>query len=361
MDKLIKNILRKLEQEGYEAYIVGGFVRDKIMGIESFDVDICTNALPKEIHNIFGCNESSEYGSFNLKIKKYNIDITTYREDIKYKDGKLIKSKYINNLIEDIKRRDFTINTLCMNELEEVIDLLNVAGDIDKKIIKMVGDPLKRLKEDPLRILRAVRFATVLNFKLDEDLKLSIVKLKKEVSKVPLVKIRSEMNKIIMSSNYEYGLKLLKELKLDKELNITWSKINYTNNILGMYSQFKIDSKLFSKRECDTITEIRDIVKKGIIDDFIIYEYGLINSITAGEIMGIKKEDVYKIYNGMYLKDDKPLDINAKDIMDILKIEPSKKLREIKEDIINKILKKELKNNKRKIKSYIIKRYKDEM
>lgn len=361
MDKIIKNILKKLEAEGFEAYIVGGFVRDKIMGIESFDVDICTNALPKDIHNIFGYNESNEYGSFNLKIKKYNIDITTYREDIKYKEGKLIKSKYINNLIEDIKRRDFTINTLCMNELEEIIDLLNVSGDIDKKIVKMVGDPLKRLKEDPLRILRAVRFATTLNFKLDEELKAAIIKLKSEVCKVPLVKVRSELNKIIMSSNYKYGLKLLKDLKLEKELNIKWNRIVYTDNILGMYSQFDIDLKLFSKRECDTITEIRNIVKSGFINDFTIYKYGLINSVTAGELLGLTKKDVYKIKDGMYIKEDKCIDINAKEIMSILNIEPSFKLKEIKEDILDKILKRELKNNKRKIKAYIIKRYKDEV
>ena len=361
MDKIIKNILKKLETEGFEAYVVGGFVRDKIIGRESFDVDICTNALPKEIHNIFGYNESNEYGSFNLKINKFNIDITTYREDIKYKDGKLIESKYINNLIEDIKRRDFTINTLCMNELGEIIDLLNVSGDIDKKIVKMVGDPLKRLKEDPLRILRAVRFATTLNFKIDSKLKEAIIKLKSEVSKVPLVKIRSELNKIIMSPNYKYGLKLLKDLKLDNELNFKWNKITYTDNILGMYSQFDINPKLFSKREYDTITEIRDIVKKGVIDDFVIYKYGLINSVTAGELLGMSKKDVYKINDSMYIKVDKNIEINAKEIMEILNIEPSPKLKEIKDDILDKILTRELKNSKKKIKAYIIKRYKDEV
>ncbi len=360
MDKIIKNILKKLENEGFEAYIVGGFVRDTIMKRTSYDVDICTNALPKDLHTIFGKSDINIYGGLNLKINKYNIDITTYREDLKYEKGKLVDSKYVNNLLTDIHRRDFTINTLCMNQKDEIIDLLEVKKDINKKIIKMVGDPDIKLVEDPLRILRAIRFATVLNFNLDDDLKLSIIKNKEGVKNIPLVKIRSELNKIIISSHYEYGLKLLKELSLDKALGIKWNKIIYVDNILGMYSQFEIDPRLFSGKEYDTITAIKNIVKEAVIDDFIIYKYGLINSVTAGEIKGCTKEDIYKIYNNMYIKEDKPLQINANEIMKLLNLEPSKELKEIKNDVIDKILHKKLKNNKRKIKQYIIERYKVE-
>ena len=90
MDKIIKNILSKIENEGYEAYIVGGFVRDKLLGIPSYDVDICTNALPKDLKQIFSLAQNSNgYGGFNLKVKKYNIDITTYREEKGYAGFKL--------------------------------------------------------------------------------------------------------------------------------------------------------------------------------------------------------------------------------------------------------------------------------
>ena len=109
MDKIIKNILKKIENEGYEAYIVGGFVRDLLLGKPSYDVDICTNALPMNLKQIFGLTQNSNgYGGFNLKIKKYNIDITTYRKEKKYNNRRPVEVEYINNLFEDIKIYFFT-------------------------------------------------------------------------------------------------------------------------------------------------------------------------------------------------------------------------------------------------------------
>lgn len=349
MDKIIKKVLTKIEDNGYEAYVAGGYVRDKIIGRISYDVDIATNALPKDLVKIFGV-KSNNYGSLNLKIAKFNIDITTYRKEIKYEDSKLVKVSYINNLLEDIKRRDFTINTLCMNKDGLIIDSLNVRKDIDKRIVKMVGDPKTRLKDDPLRIMRAIRFATVLNFKLDEDLKKSIILNKEEVKKISKVKLRSELDKILLCNHYKNGLKLIEELELKKVLKLEYNGVIKTTDILGMYSQITKDTSLFTKREYNIITSLNEIK---FIDEFTLYEKGIYLSLIKGEILGIPKADIYKIYNRMSLREDKPLKINANEIMAILDLKPGRKVKEIKEEIIKQILKNRLKNNNKKIKNYL--------
>ena len=168
MNNKIKKVLNKLEENGFEAYIVGGFVRDFLMGVASTDVDICTNALPKDIINIFDIKKVPvSYGSVSLSCDEYNFDITTYRTESNYENRRPQNIEYTNNLLEDIKRRDFTINTICMNKDGKIFDYLSGQNDILNKQIKVVGDINTKFIEDPLRILRAIRFSIILDFNLD--------------------------------------------------------------------------------------------------------------------------------------------------------------------------------------------------
>ena len=123
---VVKNILKEIEKNGFEAYIVGGFVRDYVLLKKTNDIDIATNALPKDLVSIFGTPKRSiEYGSYHMKEGGYNIDITTYRTEEAYENGRLEKVVYSNSLLEDARRRDFTMNSMYMNKNEEIIDLLN--------------------------------------------------------------------------------------------------------------------------------------------------------------------------------------------------------------------------------------------
>ena len=172
------NIFRK---SGFEAYIVGGFVRDFILGKESVDIDISTSATPKEIEKIFKGKTSKStkeaYGSIIVSYKGFLYEITTFRMDLDYKDNRHpSKIIYVKDLITDLQRRDFTMNTLCMNYKGEVLDPLNSISDVKKHVIKTVGDPNIKLKEDSLRILRAIRFSSVLDFELSSDLSDAITK-----------------------------------------------------------------------------------------------------------------------------------------------------------------------------------------
>ena len=164
--------LKTIEDNGFEAYIVGGFVRDYILGIESNDVDICTNAKPSDIRKIFKdkCLPNQEYGSVVVIVKNVRFEVTTFRREITYIDNrKPVEFEYIDSLLEDLQRRDFTINTICMDKDKNIIDVLSGKNDILRREINTVGNSFDKLSQDSLRILRAIRFATVLDFKLSSD------------------------------------------------------------------------------------------------------------------------------------------------------------------------------------------------
>jgi len=359
LDKIIKGILKKIEDNGFNAYLVGGYVRDYLLGINSLDVDICTNALPKDLHKLFpGNNNSNNYGGFNLNIKGYNIDITTFRKELSYDKRKPTEIIYIDSLEEDIKRRDFTINSICMTSSEQIIDLANGIDDLNNRTIKMLGNISERLKEDPLRILRAIRFSCVLNFEIDKSLYQEIEKNYELVGTLSKTRIKQELNKILLHKNYLKGLSLLKKIKILELLNIEYNDdITYVNDICGMWAQLKInDNYSFTKQENINIINIRQIIEKGIIDNEILYQYGLYNSLVSGEILGINKKQITKIYNKLPIKSEKELQINNDEIISLLNIEPSKIIKEIKQELVNEILNNNLKNRNSELKKYILNR-----
>ena len=241
---MLNKALEVLEQHGYSCYIVGGYVRDYLLGVKSNDIDICTNATPKELITIFDTNNyvDTGYGSVRIIYKKYGFDITTYRKEIKYENNrKPIKIKYINDIAKDLIRRDFTINTLCMNSAGEIIDLLYATPDLNKKVIRTVGHPRYRLKEDSLRILRAIRFATNLDFEIDKKTKKYIMKYGYLLKNLSYNRKKEELNKIFSSKNKNKGIALLEELKLIEEHRRNKqkqkTKIQHTNN--GMSTKRK--------------------------------------------------------------------------------------------------------------------------
>ena len=246
MQDIALEVIKILENHGYIAYIVGGYVRDYLLDIETMDVDICTNAKPKDIMDIFETVpvSSIQYGSVSVIYKKYKFDITTFRKEIKYEDNrKPVKIKYIDNIKKDLLRRDFTINTLCMDKNGDILDFLNVRDDIDKRIIRTVGNPRYRIKEDVLRILRAIRFATRLDLVIDDKTMHYLKKYGYLLKKLSYVRKKEELNKIFSSSNREKGKKLILELKLDKFLDIpNLSKTVMVNDIIGIWSQLDVDS-----------------------------------------------------------------------------------------------------------------------
>ncbi len=352
-----KEVLRKIEERGFEAYIVGGYVRDYVLGIESHDVDICTNARVKDILEIFGNNlaHSDEYGNVKMISDKYNIDITTYRRDLKYNgDRKKVEIEYVDNLVDDLDRRDFTMNTLCMNETDTIIDIFNGKEDINNKLIRCVGDPELRLNEDPLRILRAVRFATVLDFKIEENLYNSMKKNGSLLLQLSLERIKEELTKILVSKNAIRGLDYLRRLGFLEYLGIEYDKIVNVTDICGMYSQLIIKKDYpFTKEERELIGNIKKIVAYGSVDNEILFEYGLYTSLVAGSILGIKIKEITDMNAHMVIQSIKDIDITSDEICKILNVEPSKIISEVYNSLKTLILSGKLENNKESITLYI--------
>lgn len=170
--KIFKNLAKKFKSSGYSLYMVGGTSRDYLLGRPITDFDLSTDAIPSEIKTFLPEADFtfSHYGSVKLKIDGKHVDITTLRQEEKYKDHRHPSSvSFVNQIKLDYPRRDFTVNALYINEQLEVFDFTNGVADIKNKIIRTIGEPNERFQEDPLRILRALRFKLKLGFEFDVE------------------------------------------------------------------------------------------------------------------------------------------------------------------------------------------------
>ena len=200
--KYVENIINKLEEENYEAYMVGGSVRDLLIGKEASDYDITTNALPKEIERVFKeyrtLEVGKQFGTIVVIQEEGTIEVTTFRSDGEYKDGRRPETVYFSrNLKDDLSRRDFTINAMAYNKKTGLIDPFDGRGYLNNKLIKTVGNPDKRFKEDYLRIIRTIRFATVLEFFIEDDTYKSCKIHGEKLLEISIERVRDEFNKIL--------------------------------------------------------------------------------------------------------------------------------------------------------------------
>ncbi|MGH4118541.1 CCA tRNA nucleotidyltransferase [Clostridium sp.] len=216
--KDVKIILDTLKNSGYESYIVGGCVRDFIMGISvPKDYDIATSALPEEIIRLFlkTIPTGIKHGTVTVMISGEGYEVTTYRIDGEYMDNRRPEAvTFVSNLKEDLARRDFTINALALNAEHGVIDYFGGLEDLEEKIIRAVGEPNKRFQEDALRMLRAIRFAARLEFHIEEKT-LDAIKVNCNlILNISGERIRDELCKMLVSNNATKALRLLEETKL---------------------------------------------------------------------------------------------------------------------------------------------------
>jgi tRNA nucleotidyltransferase (CCA-adding enzyme) len=219
--KTIKEILKTLNQAGFEAFAVGGCVRDLLLKKEPNDWDITTNAKPNEIEKLFDKTfKVNKFGTVTVqtKSKKQNlkeVEITTFRTEEKYTDKRHPdKVKWAKTIEEDLKRRDFTINALALDFKGEVVDYFEGKKDLKDKLIRAVGNPEKRFKEDALRLIRAVRFAVNLDFEIEKETKKALKKLAGLLEFISDERIRDEFVKIIMAKRAAQGIEILRENNL---------------------------------------------------------------------------------------------------------------------------------------------------
>lgn len=217
--KYVELVMDRLEEKGYKAYIVGGSVRDLLLGNIPKDFDITTDAHPQAIEYIFSdfktIDIGKKFGTIIVSQREGDVEITTFRKEGSYKDGR--RPEWVifsSNIEEDLSRRDFTINAMAYNRKEGLIDLYNGREDLNMGIIRTVGDPEDRFKEDYLRILRAIRFSTQLHFTIEESTFKAGKKYAPNVSKVSMERISHEFFKILLCPTPSYGINLLKDMGL---------------------------------------------------------------------------------------------------------------------------------------------------
>ncbi|MBQ3558659.1 MAG: CCA tRNA nucleotidyltransferase [Agathobacter sp.] len=212
----VKNIIETLEANGYEAFAVGGCVRDTLLLRVPGDWDITTSAKPEEVKALFShtIDTGIQHGTVTVMKNHVGYEVTTYRIDGEYEDARHPKEViFTANLVEDLKRRDFTINAMAYNDRVGIVDEFQGIQDLEDKVVRCVGNPRERFSEDALRMLRAIRFAAQLGFRIDEETKAAIKELAPTLAKVSKERIAVELVKILVSDHpeeirtaYELGL-----------------------------------------------------------------------------------------------------------------------------------------------------------
>lgn len=202
----VKYILNMLTAAGYEAYAVGGCVRDSILGRIPQDWDVTTSARPDQVKEIFEktIDTGIQHGTVTVMVEHEGFEVTTYRIDGEYEDARHPREVvFTRSLIEDLKRRDFTINAMAYNETEGLVDVFDGIGDIERQIIRCVGEPEERFTEDALRMLRAVRFGAQLGFAMDPGTRAAIGRLAPNLKKISAERIQTELVKLLVSGHPE--------------------------------------------------------------------------------------------------------------------------------------------------------------
>ena len=251
--------LEVLERNGFEAYLVGGCVRDFLLGRIPNDYDITTNALPDRITEIFSDYHTIptgiKHGTVTVIIKKFQIEITTYRKDSTYSDNRHPDSvEFTPSLKEDLARRDFSMNGMAMNFNQDITDIYNGREDMKNHIVKCIENPDRRFDEDALRILRALRFASQLDFKIEKNTSDSIHKNAENLKNISAERINAELEKLIAGKNPYYILK-----KYEDVIKVFMPEYSYSESILKK----NIDSQLIKRSAFFlNIKSVYDIMKR---------------------------------------------------------------------------------------------------
>lgn len=215
----VRGILNRLIDNGYDAYIVGGCIRDILLDKQPKDWDVATSALPDEVMTVFNdktvVSTGEKYGTVTVVDDDGKVEITTFRSEGDYSDGRHPDwVSFGDNIVDDLSRRDFTINSMAWNSIRGIIDPFGGAEDVSRETIRSVGNPLHRFSEDGLRMMRAVRFASNLNFTIVDETMEAIKHLAASIKNISMERIREELFKILEGPNPKYGLSLLLDTRL---------------------------------------------------------------------------------------------------------------------------------------------------
>lgn len=280
----VKYIITTIQAAGFEAYAVGGCVRDSLLGRIPDDWDITTSAKPEQIKELFPrtIDTGIQHGTVTIMLQKEGFEVTTYRIDGKYEDSRHPKEvTFTANLTEDLKRRDFTINAMAYNETEGLIDIFDGKGDIERKLIRCVGEARERFKEDALRMMRAVRFSAQLGYGIEEDTKAAIKELALTLKNISAERIQTELIKLVVSPHPDY-------LKIAYETGVTAV-------ILPEFDKM-METEQKNPHHCYSVGEHTLCAMKSIKADKVLRLAMLFHDIGKPETLTVDEEGISHFY-----------------------------------------------------------------
>ncbi|NLN50055.1 MAG: CCA tRNA nucleotidyltransferase [Acholeplasmataceae bacterium] len=295
-------VVKKLKRNKYEAYFVGGCVRDYLLNQQVNDIDITTNATPNQVMALFKNAKPTglKYGTVTVLHDLHNIEVTTYRVDGTYLDYRRPEEVFLTDLVtEDVKRRDFTINGLLMDENYKIYDYIDGQKDLENKTIRAIGNPNERFNEDALRLLRATYFQAKLGFSIEAETKAAMKANASKIDHLPNERILNEVLKMLAEKHQIEGLKTIEETTLSRHLPGLEKGIKYINQnfkervfidtffaLCFSLNGFVDERWKFSnihKNKYQKVVEL--VIAEKDIDKFVLYEYGLEISTLANKIL----------------------------------------------------------------------------
>ena len=346
-------VIQKIQEAGYEAYFVGGSVRDRILKKPIADVDIATSAFPMEVKEIFPrtVDVGIEHGTVMVLFDGEGYEVTTFRTESTYQDYRRPDTvTFVRSLEEDLKRRDFTVNALAMNSEGELIDYFGGLKDIEKKIIKAVGSASERFHEDALRMMRGVRFVSQLNFSMETKTELAIKEHHALLEKIAVERIQVEFVKLLLGQGRQIGLRKMIETELyqfcpglaSKKAGLTSFATLETHlgtatsawTLLTYFIELPVaEIELFLRNWKCSKKEIKHVIKERIafdqrLDSFWtkegLYQAGLEIALEVEALIeGFQQESHLKtlqeLYEDLPIKDRQEMQVSGSDLITALK------------------------------------------
>lgn len=367
-------VISRLKSAGFEAYFVGGAVRDFLLGKDPHDFDVATSAEPEQVKRLFHrtVDTGIQHGTVLVLSGAAKVEVTTFRTEGDYSDNRRPDSvAFVKSLDEDLKRRDFTVNAMAMTETLEIVDLYGGRNDLEAKIIRAVGEPDQRFQEDALRMLRAVRFSGQLDFSIDEMTLASIRRNAGLIRSIAVERIKMEMDKIMAnkhaarSIDYLVDSGLVDHLPSGQLFQSDWSGFAPTDDPLSgwLYAIWQkpngisaLSEYKFSNDEKRTIKMSMEAASQIEWDPWTFYKYTPKQLKLAAELTG-RNEDWMDKKVDLPIASKSDLAVNGSDIMEWTGEKPGPWLKELLGEIERRIVYRLLDNEKDKIKEWFMHEY----
>ncbi|MDR0846058.1 MAG: CCA tRNA nucleotidyltransferase [Lactobacillales bacterium] len=362
-------VLEKLENNGFEAYFVGGSVRDLLLGKPSNDIDITTSATPLEVKDIFKktIDIGIEHGTVLVLGREENYEVTTFRTDGTYSDHRRPeKVEFVRSLKEDLRRRDFTINAFALSANGEIVDMFDGLSDLKNKILRTVENPFERFDEDALRIMRLSRFVSQLGFEVEPKTFEAARELSGHLEHISIERKLVEIEKLFLGDYKAQGIDVLietrsdeycpgfKELKLkefseieEKNIVLAWSKLLWISDVedaKAILKPWKASNQMI--KDVQSVLKWFEIADERALNDYELYKFGL-------KYVELIDENYLEKYENLIIKSRDDINIDGKILMEELKRKPGVWLKIALNLIEKNIVEKKLANKKEEIIEWI--------